>query len=556
VAEHELDSSEPYDIAIVGAGVSGAYCAWRLSVLSPDEAARLKERLGVATDGPLRVALFEGSKRFGGRLMSVQMPDMPHACELGGMRYSSEHRLVRWLVEEQFRLKTRPLPVDRDDNIAYLRGKRFRRWELRDSSRLPYQLAPQEWGKPPDALLNAAFHQILPNIDTWRPKRDDLWEELLRREFKRVPLRDWGIWVLLAHVMSPEAYRLARDAGGYDTPTRNWNAVSGIALNYEFQPEPGHAEPAFKGIVEGFQTVPMKLVEQAQEKGGVKVCREWTLKSFDWKDPAIGGDGLVHLAFDGPQTKPVRARRLILAMPKRSLELVTDETNKVIRDDDLRWVTPVPLFKGFLRYSDAWWNRAGVLPGRSVTDMPIRQCYYWDVNDAGQGTLMVYDDALMADFWAGLKSAAELSWTWLMQEPDVLALLDSPPPASYEIVTLLQDQLRRLHGLDEIAAPTHAVWFDWKREPFGGGVNFWNVGADLASLLPKMLHPELHIPVYICGEAFSANQGWVEGALETAEAILHTHLGLALPQISAGGQPRTSNYELPRIYCGFGANGA
>jgi hypothetical protein len=37
------------------------------------------------------------------------------------------------------------------------------------------------------------------------------------------------------------------------------------------------------------------------------------------------------------------------------------------------------------------------------------------------------------------------------------------------------------------------------------------------------------VPVYICGEAYSHQQGWVEGALATTESMLQKHLGLAPP---------------------------
>ena len=34
---------------------------------------------------------------------------------------------------------------------------------------------------------------------------------------------------------------------------------------------------------------------------------------------------------------------------------------------------------------------------------------------------------------------------------------------------------------------------------------------------------------YVCGEAYSANQGWVEGAVNTAERVLETHFGVRRP---------------------------
>ena len=45
--------------------------------------------------------------------------------------------------------------------------------------------------------------------------------------------------------------------------------------------------------------------------------------------------------------------------------------------------------------------------------------------------------------------------------------------------------------------------------------------------MPAITQPRPGLPVYICGEAYSQQQGWVEGALQTAEIMLQSHFGLA-----------------------------
>ncbi len=64
-------SQTTVDIAIIGGGVSGVYSAWKLKQKYPDK----------------QIVVLEGSGRIGGRLLSVQPPDIPHmVAELGGMR--------------------------------------------------------------------------------------------------------------------------------------------------------------------------------------------------------------------------------------------------------------------------------------------------------------------------------------------------------------------------------------------------------------------------------------------------------------------------------------
>jgi monoamine oxidase len=47
--------------------------------------------------------------------------------------------------------------------------------------------------------------------------------------------------------------------------------------------------------------------------------------------------------------------------------------------------------------------------------------------------------------------------------------------------------------------------------------------------MPRIVKPVADEEVYICGESYSTYQGWVEGALQTAEMMLTAHFGLAAP---------------------------
>jgi hypothetical protein len=69
---------------------------------------------------------------------------------------------------------------------------------------------------------------------------------------------------------------------------------------------------------------------------------------------------------------------------------------------------------------------------------------------------------------------------------------------------------------------------DWSVDPYGGGVHFWNRGYKSWEIVDQMTQPVADFPCYICGEAYSTNQTWVEGALQTAEIVLH-RLGLPKP---------------------------
>ena len=48
----------------------------------------------------------------------------------------------------------------------------------------------------------------------------------------------------------------------------------------------------------------------------------------------------------------------------------------------LKSVMPMPAYKTIAVYETPWWKRAsGSTPGRSTTDLPIRQVYYMHSRD-------------------------------------------------------------------------------------------------------------------------------------------------------------------------------
>jgi len=91
-------------------------------------------------------------------------------------------------------------------------------------------------------------------------------------------------------------------------------------------------------------------------------------------------------------------------------------------------------------------------------------------------------------------------------------------------------QLLELHGNPpNVPLPYTAAYKDWGDDPFGGGANFWPVGVRSYEVSEKILQPKPPYRVYVCGDCYSHAQGWVEGALATAEEMLQSHLKLKRP---------------------------
>src|SRR5215472_7657708 len=138
-SQHRVSGSdnEVLDLAIVGAGISGIYSAWRLVTADP-ASVRILGR-PVSTGSRLRVTVFEGSQRVGGRLLSVRAPDLSATCELGGMRFASSHKRVISLINE-LKLSHHGFYTSHSQNHVLLRGKHLRVSDLNNPALLPYRL--------------------------------------------------------------------------------------------------------------------------------------------------------------------------------------------------------------------------------------------------------------------------------------------------------------------------------------------------------------------------------------------------------------------------------
>ena len=67
------------------------------------------------------------------------------------------------------------------------------------------------------------------------------------------------------------------------------------------------------------------------------------------------------------------------------------------------------------------------------------------------------------------------------------------------------------------------------QDPYGGGWHFWRPGIKVWETLPCVRQPIASMPVHICGESYTNQQGWVEGALTSAEHVVQKYFKLRTP---------------------------
>lgn len=525
------------DVAVVGGGVSGTYCAWRLQEVS----------------GALnRIALFEHSDRIGGRLFSVTMPGLPHVkAEVGGMRYIEQQHAVVTALVKHLKLPTQPFlmgappPVKDLDNLFYLRGKHLRMRDLVDADKVPYNLAWPERGMNPTQLQIRVMNSIYPGFSELT-----LGQQMKVEVFGQ-PMYQFGFWNLLYRVLSNEGYRFMKDAGGYEANVANSCAVTQLPAT-----EYGD-DTNFVALRDGFQQLPLTLAELFENARGTlrkqdRLRKNRRLSRIDVADgeypytlhfesTALRSDVGGSEDADEHPSKPltVRAKKVILAMPRRSLELID---SGFFHDPWLKANLPSVLnqsaFKLFLAYERPWWRALGLEAGRSVTDLPVRQIYYFgteEYENNGQpwlnSLLMAsYNDVGTLPFWKGLQQGGP----YLGYRPTHGGEESQPAypmelTATDQMVRAAHNQVEEVHGLPEIPAPYAAIYKSWDEDPYGGGWHEWKAGFRLDEIICRMRKPVPDRDIFIVGEAYSLEQGWVEGALTTAESTLEEFFDLPRP---------------------------
>jgi monoamine oxidase len=561
--------SEILDVAVIGGGVAGTYSAWRLT--GPQ---------GLAKGS---VGLFEYSNRIGGRLYTKTFPGMPNvAAELGGMRYippepgkpTSNQPMVSNLIDaldlphQDFPMGNPTLgpdgkPIGDSENIMFLRGEHLLMKQQADPARVPYNLSWNERGKTVNELQVFAMNLLVPN------NQNLSLEEWMNTEVYGHPLYTYGFWNLMSRTLSSEAYQFMKDAGGYDANVANANAVLQLPAT-EYASTEG-----FRAITGGYQRLPLTLAAQAKEQGAaVHMNRRLASIARDAKGTYVltfavtetclvkgdlGGVHEVTKDVDGAEPVIVRAHEIILGLPRRSLELIkwsgwqekgvkTLLTSVLIQD----------AFKLLLAYDYPWWRAMNLVAGRSITDLPVRQIYYFGTEEdqpAGEkgnmrSLLMAsYNDITTVPFWKGLEHAAPFIGRLPSGVPPVetrrsgsgaegTAIPLASSIATDSMVTSAHQQILAVHGLVDVDQPYSAIYHDWSDDPYGGGWHEWKAGIRYNQLMPKIRQPIADEAVYICGEAYSNNQGWVEGCLQTAEHVLRDKFHLAWPEYLTGLAPK------------------
>jgi monoamine oxidase len=471
------DEATPLDLAIVGGGTAGSFVAHAVKAARPDWTIELLER----------------TQRIGGRLRSMVVPGADHPIELGGMRLLTSHRRMVSVVE-QFGIATRTFDTIGAPERSFLRG-RFGSGPNDPDAGAGYDLAPGERGRAALDLMRIAFDRIIPGAERldapgWARARAS-------GRFNGRAVTDWSIEDAFDAVLSREGHRFVVDSFGYDSGMRPFNV--GDAIEYVT----GGGDPTAEARVpvDGMDRIPGSLVAAFDALGGqVRLGRE--VVAIQPLEPIDAGTRLQ--LDDGAQ---VDARRVVLATAIPALRLLA-EASPVLGGRAFRQVIDAiegfPSVKLYLWYERPWWRPA--IPGiRLTTDLTTRKLFYFDAAPGTPSVLLgTYTDGRHTEPWSRLSDG-----------------VSDGRPAPEAVLAALTAQLQAIHPqAGPIPAPLGSAFQHWGSDPHETGWPFWLPGVNSDELIAVALQPDPALRIYLCGDSFSRAQGWAEGALETAEAVV------------------------------------
>jgi len=559
------------EVAIIGAGTSGLYTAFRLT-----DAKKYKAD---------QVQIFDLNDRIAGRLESVMMPGMNFWGELGGMRYLTSQEIVTALIEgypltekdpkkRKLVLKDKMTAVDFPmgnpaDLLFYLRKQYFKQdaWNIAqrygEKLQTRYFLNEDDLGFSSDQLFNKVIYEVL-MADPWfvkkyskkvtkGPSEYDFgfmltsrdWDDIkpqLTYNFKGSPydgrkVNDIGFWNLIKDQISQEGYEFVANAGGYYSNTINWNAAEA----FPYMVGDFSENITYKTIQEGYDSIAYALANQYMGEKGACIWSENKLVTFT-KEHANKKTHKYELTFLNLKTNKewqVYANTIILAMPRKSLELL-DQNNFFFNEDEdsvinknIRSVIMEPSFKILMGFRSPWWHALGLDSGHSITDLPLRQCYYFGTDPETNNSMLLgsYGDMETETFWKALSDDKVLFKPKAAPSASLAELkaLNNVQATKMMVNEVLQ-QLKEVHGKTiDIPEPYVTYFRDWTDDPFGAGYHAWKAGYSVKDVMPYMRQPDPKEQIHICGEAYSDQQGWVEGAFCVAEKMLQEHFGMERP---------------------------
>lgn len=570
-----------YDIAIIGAGISGLYCSYRLlnDTKFKDKKIVIIERLN-RTGGRLQSDLIPikkpGSLNDENTLLKIQdVLDFDLVKEeQGGMRFNyGMEELMALFGNLNLCDQIVPFPMTSTNNTNryFLRGHSFSVQDAIDSGNMIwselYNLHSQEIGLSPSQIVTNAYNTILVANDLLIKENQtpEYWQKFrLDLTWKGIPLNEWLVGGLLKDMgYSEECIEMLTNTIGFIAPFKGLpNAGDAFQILADFP-----VDPAYFTFKYGFSTLPNTIKDKIKDK--VDICLSTNVDSIHEE----GDQFILHTATndDGGDFKStaknisyekIKADKVISAIASTGFKNLfikspalyqhTKDNNSTKLWKAINEVLGMNLMKINFYFKEAWWydgisGRPNIEFGPNFTDLPINSIYpFYSVEDlkvdatnetvniiSGEepAALTLYCDFTNTNFWKGLQNVGEKFNSPLQEKYNSLPN-QTIFPASKAVVEEARKQISLLFGVTNIPEPVFTSYRLWNGEnDFEHAYHQWNLNANDRETIPYLANPRPNF--YMCNEAISDMQGWVNGSLRSSD--------IALDKISDGSiQPLTN----------------
>lgn len=502
----------PYDIVIAGGGVSGLFCALRL-----------------ADAGHRTLVLEASADRWGGRIETEDMDGF--IAEYGPMRFEPT-------LQPRFAALCAELGV----GLVDFSGPSADQLATDDAD-----LPEAERGLNSLQLLQRGIMLIM-----GREPGDQAWiDALTEADYMRLrkhaqlhgqPLWDMGFWNALSAqgVLSHRALVKLRDTGTfYHMIPENLNAAEWIIWWLRALKTVGQQLASIEG---GSSRLTEALMARLRGHPNVTLAGGHKLRGFapvELGKPTLALDVATQ---NGPLT--LRAERLILALPRLPLLKLTRHLPEHIAGQ-LDSVNGFPMLKVFFVCNTPWWSH-GQAPQQYANCMPTREIHYFrrppEADTDGHGMVLLYMDRPSTEFWrhyvidGDRHDRAEVDQNARIVDAFALFVardVKRSSTSSAQPALQLTDHARRLFSEMSLAEASGYIRSsiitygirDWARAPYGAANHGWQPGVRSWKVMEAFKAFDFGSGarnLHIVGEAYSDYQGFIEGALNSAELALAT----------------------------------
>jgi cytochrome b involved in lipid metabolism len=407
-----------------------------------------------------RVLLIEGSGRFGGRVHTSRKTLTGKKASLGTFQYESgAGRLGK--------------------------NQKYMMTLLKDLQLLSKQSSITNIVTP---LLNPSEEQ---DLEEDLEKKEQLYfSTILNHVFKKSKklskhqLQFMTFKSLIERYTSQAAWEFLYTYYGYTAEFFHLNAYDALKLfKNDF-----HLKNKYFVLTCGFDKIYMKLVSQLKKNKNYTLMLEHYLRNITPMVSYNRYTKLYQLDIDTNNgIKKILANQVVCAIPQKQL-IEVPYLKKSIPKVYLNSVQGIPLCRIYAIYpihkktGKVWFHSIGKVTVNSAIQyiIPI---------DYKRGLIMISYADKYADFWN--KTVAENNTKLILHN-------------------LLTKQFPTKH----IPNPFFVKVYHWPV-----GVHYFKKGVDSTIITKEMIHPIPNQSIYVCGEAFSNHQGWIEGALESSTKV-------------------------------------